>query len=135
VSEVLIDTDILSFYFRGDVGLRNKFDQYLFEFNQINISIITYYEILAGLEFKEATNQLQQFEKFATTNSIIHLTEESARISAVIYADFRKTGITIGSSDLLIAGIAIENDLILITNNKKHYTPIRNLRVKTGSLK
>lgn len=130
MSEVLIDTDILSFYFRGDVGLRNKLDQYLAKFNQINISIITYYEILAGLNFKEAKKQLQQFEEFATSNSIIHLTEESARISAGIYADLRKSGVTIGSSDLLIAGIAIENDLILITNNEKHYTPIRNLRVE-----
>lgn len=126
MSEVLIDTDILSFYFRGDVGLRNKLDQYLAKFNQINISIITYYEILAGLNFKEAKKQLQQFEEFATSNSIIHLTEESAGI----YADLRKSGVTIGSSDLLIAGIAIENDLILITNNEKHYTPIRNLRVE-----
>jgi tRNA(fMet)-specific endonuclease VapC len=130
VSEVLIDTDILSFYFRGDIGLRNKFDQYLKEFDQINISIITYYEILAGLKFKEAAKQLQQFEEFSTSNSIIHLTEESAQISAEIYSDLRKSGVTIGTSDLLIAGIALENDLILITNNEKHYSPIRNLRVE-----
>ena len=36
----------------------------------------------------------------------------------------------IGSSDILIAGIAISNDLVLITNNLKHYEPISKFKIE-----
>jgi tRNA(fMet)-specific endonuclease VapC len=54
VTESLVDTDILSFYFKGEQKVVNKFNDYLREFDVINISIITYYEILGGLKFKNA---------------------------------------------------------------------------------
>jgi tRNA(fMet)-specific endonuclease VapC len=46
MTECLVDTDILSFYFRGEPTVVLRFTDYLKEFDQINISIITYYEIL-----------------------------------------------------------------------------------------
>jgi tRNA(fMet)-specific endonuclease VapC len=52
------------------------------------------------------------------------------KLSGDVYADLRLNGITIGTSDILIAGIAIENELTLVTNNEKHYEPIRDLRIE-----
>jgi len=85
VTEVLVDTDILSFYFKGDSLVVRRFTEYLKELDQINISIITHYEILGGLSFKHAEKQIRDFEVFVNNNNIIHLTEESAKISAGIY--------------------------------------------------
>jgi len=130
VTESLVDTDILSFYFRGDQKVLGKFNNYLKEFDVINISIITYYEILGGLKFKKAEKQIKEFEEFVNNNTIIHISEESAKISGDIYADLRLKGITIGTSDILIAGIALENELTLITNNEKHYDPIQGLKIE-----
>jgi tRNA(fMet)-specific endonuclease VapC len=127
VTEALVDTDILSFYFRGDMKVVEGFSQYLKEFDLINISIITYYEILGGLKFKKAEKQIREFEDFINNNSIIHISEGSAKISGDIYADIRQRGITIGTSDILIAGVAMENGLTLITNNERHYEPIQGL--------
>lgn len=56
--------------------------------------------------------------------------EESARISGDIYADLRRKGVTIGTSDIMIAGIAIENDLTLVTNNERHYELIQGLAIE-----
>lgn len=36
--------------------------EYLKEFDIINISIITYYEIIGGLKFKKAEKQIRGFE-------------------------------------------------------------------------
>jgi tRNA(fMet)-specific endonuclease VapC len=130
VTESLVDTDILSFYFKGDSKVVEKFNDYLTEFDVTNISIITYYEILGGLRFKKAEKQIKEFEEFVNNNTIIHISEESAKISGDIYADLRQKGITIGTSDILIAGIAIENELTLITNNEKHYDSIRGLKIE-----
>ena len=111
VTEALIDTDILSFYFRGYPKVITRFNEYLKTFDQINISIITYYEIMGGLKFKKAEKQIRNFEEFISNNNIIHLSESSANSSADIYTELRRKGITIGTSDILIAGIAVENDL------------------------
>jgi tRNA(fMet)-specific endonuclease VapC len=130
VTEVIVDTDILSFYFKGDERVVARFSEYLKEFDQVNISIITYYEILAGLKFKKAERQLQDFEDFINDNNIINISDESAKISGDIYANLRQKGITVGTSDILIAGIAIENGLTLITNNEKHYEAIQGLNIE-----
>lgn len=130
MTESLVDTDILSFYFKGDQKVVDKFNDYLREFDVINISIITYYEILGGLKFKNAERQIKEFEEFVTNNTIIHISEESAKISGDVYADLRLKGITIGTSDILIAGIAIENELTLITNNERHYESIKGLKIE-----
>ncbi|MDX1905667.1 MAG: type II toxin-antitoxin system VapC family toxin [Bacteroidia bacterium] len=130
MTEALIDTDILSFYFKGDVQVVARLGDYLDMFDQVNLSIITYYEITAGLKFKNAVRQLHAFENFVNENTIINISEESARISGSLYASLRQKGVTIGTSDLLIAGIAIENGLTLITNNEKHYDAIQGLRVE-----
>jgi tRNA(fMet)-specific endonuclease VapC len=130
VREALIDTDILSFFFRGEPTVVDKFKNYLKEFEALNISIITYYEVLSGLKFKKAERQIQLFEEFVKNNTIIHLTEGSAKVSSEIYADLRKMGITIGTSDLLIAGIAIVNELTLISNNERHYASIKGLSIE-----
>jgi tRNA(fMet)-specific endonuclease VapC len=130
VTESIVDTDILSFYFKGDQKVIDRFREYLKEFDQINIAIVTYYETIAGLKFKKAEKQLREFAEFIDNNTIINVSEESARISGDIYADLRQRGITIGTSDILIAGIAIENGLTLITNNEKHYEPIQGLTIE-----
>lgn len=54
MKQVLIDTDTLSFFFRGDENVIEHFKKYLKKFDKINISIITYYEILSGLKYKDA---------------------------------------------------------------------------------
>ncbi len=128
--ESLVDTDILSFYFKGDQRVVDHFNEYLKEFDVINISIITYYEILGGLKFKKAERQIKEFEEFVNNNTIIHMSEESAKISGDVYSDLRQKGITVGTSDILIAGIAIENELMLITNNERHHDSIRGLRIQ-----
>lgn len=130
MAEALVDTDILSFYFRGDKIVVDRFREYLKEYDQINISIVTYFEILSGLKFKRAAKQISEFEEFVINNNIIHITEVSAKLSSEIYATLRQKGISIGSSDLLIAGVALENGLTLVTNNEKHYEPILPLKIE-----
>ncbi len=127
MNRVLIDTDILSYFLKGNKKVTNNFGLYLREYFEITISEITYFEILAGLTFKEANQQIEKFEIFVSTCEILKLSQDSIRASSNIYAELRRKGITIGTADLLISGIAITNNLILVTNNQKHYLPISEL--------
>lgn len=123
----LIDTDILSYFLKGDDQVAGNFEIYFKEYSKITISEISYFEILSGLTFKKATKQIQEFESFVSTCEVLKLSTSSLRVSANIYAELRGKGITIGTADLLIAGITIVNHLTLVTNNEKHYGPISHI--------
>jgi tRNA(fMet)-specific endonuclease VapC len=86
----MLDTDILSEFLRGNQKVINKVDEHLKEYGFINISIITYYEILNGLLYKDAKKQLTSFEEFIILNKVIPLTLRMAKTAATIQADLRK---------------------------------------------
>ena len=125
----MLDTDILSEFLRGNPKVVVKVDEYLKEFGFISLSIITYYEILNGLLYKDARKQLTKFEDFVELNKVVPLTLRTAKISAEIQADLRKKGTVIGHTDTLIAGIAMANEMQLITNNTDHFRRIKGLDI------
>ncbi len=107
----LIDTDTLSYFFRNNPSVVNKLEKYLNEYGYVNLSVITYYEVLNGLYFKDAKNQLKRFEDFVKLNQVLPLTDEIAKQAAKIYAELRKKGKTVGHNDILIASTAIANNM------------------------
>ena len=125
----MLDTDILSEFLRGNLKVIAKVDEHLKEYGYINLSIITYYEILNGLLYKDARKQLAKFEEFVELNKVIPLTLRMAKTAAVIQADFRKKGTEIGHTDTLIAGIAMTSELQLVTNNTDHFKRIKGLDI------
>lgn len=125
----MLDTDILSEFFRGNLIVIEKVDEHLKEYGFISLSIITYYEILNGLLYKDAKKQLSKFEDFVALNKVIPLTMRMAKIAANIQADLRKKGTEIGHTDTLIAGTAIANELQLVTNNTNHFNRIKGLEI------
>ena len=129
MQEALIDTDILSYYFKGQKNVQNSFIRYLRSFDRFNLSIITYYKVVSGLKAKNANRQLKVFDEFCEINNILPITEASINISDDIYAKLKKIGEIIDDIDLLIAGVALENKLILVINNTKHFDRIPNLKV------
>ena len=126
---VLLDTDILSEFFRGNSSVITNVEAYLQLYDAINFSIITYYEILNGLLYKDAKKQLQKFTDFAELNKIFPLTISATKKAAEIFAELKKNGQLIGHTDCLIAGIALTNGLQLATNNTDHFERVKGLEV------
>jgi tRNA(fMet)-specific endonuclease VapC len=134
MNRALIDTDILSYYFKGDPLVVENFKKYLREYDVVEISLITYYEITSGLLHKNAHKQLEIFNDFVTENIVIPLTEESCKISSEIYSKLRIKGELIDDIDLLIAGVAIENEMTLVTNNDSHFGRIPGLKIENWKM-
>jgi len=130
---VMVDTDILSMFFRNNHNVVSNFKEYFKEYERINLSIITYYEVLSGLKHRDALKQQDSFLEFVKYNKVLPLTEESIMISSDLYASLRKKGKPIDDIDLLIAGIALANNLILVTHNEGHFKRIRGLKISYWS--
>jgi tRNA(fMet)-specific endonuclease VapC len=129
----LIDTDIRSLFFRNDLAIIEHFREYLQEYGRMAISILTYYEILSGLKHRDALKQIDMFREFVKNNTIMPLTEKSVEISSDIYAALRKTGNQLDDIDIMIAGIAMAQNLVLVTHNINHFNRIEGLEVDDWS--
>ncbi len=97
----MLDTDILSEFLRGNQKVLGNVERYLDEYDSVNISVITYYEIQNGLLYKDAKKQLAKFEEFVSLNNVIPLTIPMAKKAAEIQAYLRNKGTIIGHTDTL----------------------------------
>lgn len=69
---VLIDTDILSLFFRNDLTVIEHFREYLQEHGGMDISILTFYEILSGLKHRDALKQLDDIDILIAGVALAH---------------------------------------------------------------
>lgn len=128
MKKVLIDTDTLINFFKDDLNTIKKSQVYLLEFDFLTICDITCFEFINGLEYRNATKKRPIFDLFIEQNEVLGTTLDSIKISARIYGDLRRKGMTIGTSDLLIADIAIQHNLESVTNNLGHFRHIEGLQ-------
>ncbi|MFP4421760.1 MAG: type II toxin-antitoxin system VapC family toxin [Desulfococcaceae bacterium] len=130
----LIDTDILSYFMKDMEPVVSRFQAYLEKMGKINLSIVTYYEIISGLKHKRSWKKLGFFQGFVEENRVLPLTPSSVGISSDVYANLRHQGCPIDNMDLLIAGVAISNGLVLVTHNKRHFGRIDGLELADWSV-
>ncbi|HAR49874.1 MAG TPA: VapC toxin family PIN domain ribonuclease [Smithella sp.] len=115
---ILVDTPVLIDYLRGTQNAAvAAFDKILEKGLPYGINKLIYLEILQGARTKEEFNQLREY--FETIPFYgLNLGKESHERAAQMNMACRRSGITIRSTiDLLIAEIAIENDLFLLISD------------------
>lgn len=132
--KMLMDTDTMSFFLRGDVAVKQAVSRHLYQHGKLYISIINQYEILSGLYFKNAQRQLQIFELFLPKITVLPLTNEAVEIASQQYAKNRKNGVVVDDIDLLIGSIALANNMGVATHNTKHYNKINGLYLEDWCL-
>ena len=109
MTQVVLDTDILSAVMKKNPVVIPKARSYLAEHGQFTLSILTRYEILRGLKAKGAAKQAIAFDRFCATNVVLPLTDEVVVKAAEIYAELSGRGALIGDADILIAASAPAN--------------------------
>lgn len=125
-NKTLIETDIFSEIRKGkNPQVIAKAIAYKTIFKHYTISVITVSEVIKGWRKLNRNDRIQEFLIDLPQMEILSLEQKSAELSGLIYADLEKTGQPIGLADVLIAAIAIENNLILATGNTKHYQKIQ----------
>ena len=127
MNKALLDTNILSYFLRGQANVVGKLNEYGQFYDFLTFSLLTYYEIKAGLTYRDSTRVLTQFEEIARESEILLLTLATMDIASNIYTDLRRRGLLIASMDLLIAASAMEYGYTLITANVRHFQNIQGL--------
>lgn len=126
----ILDTDMLMPLFKGVPSVLERARQHRDRYGHLNITIITYYEVMKGHEYVGALDRQKLFDEFCQLNNVIPLDQAACRRAAQVYADLRRRGNLIPDADILIAGIALAGDYVLVTQNVKHFQRINWLKVE-----
>ena len=99
---------------------------------EIAISSITVMELEYGLLYdpQRAKKLKPLIQAITSSVKLLPYTEKDAHYSASIRATLRKTGTPIGSYDILIAGAALNHQLILVTSNEREFRRIPELTIE-----
>ena len=124
-----LDTNIITAFLKNDSRVVERVSDYLEFFDKLTINIISYYEILRGLKDLGNEEKLRRFDNFIQENELVFITKDIIEKAAEIYAYLKKEGNLIEDADILMASTAIVEDLVLITNNLKHFKRVKDLRL------
>ena len=101
---IVLDTSFLIDYFR-DRELQSS----LPEGENATVTVISYYEIMAGIKRLRSKQEERFFRHFFGTVDILGVDTPSVEIASAITAKLSGLGIRVNAFDVLIAGTAIAN--------------------------
>ena len=119
---VIFDTDFLIGILRNDKGAILHLKKLLKQPNELFITHVTLWELYQGVyNSSKVEVNLKQTEELIQFFTIIPFTQSIAKRFGFLLNDLRKRGTPIGVMDTLIASIALEKELPLITGNRSHF--------------
>lgn len=124
----VIDTNTLIYFFKGMGSVPDK----LLEVSPKDIGIpsVVLYELEYGIAKSTSPRKRQaQLNELCSLVQILPFDDEAAKLSASVRASLEKKGKPIGPYDVLIAGTALANKGILVTNNTKEFTSVPKLKL------
>lgn len=97
---------------------------------QMCISAVTWGELVYGAEHSsQPEKNLQIIESMAARLEVLAFNQEAAIHFGQLRAELRKSGTPIGPYDMMIAGHARAEGLILVTNNIREFERVPGLRL------
>ena len=124
-----LDTNIVSYFLKGDSRIVAKIRLENNKGNQFVIPPTVYFEIQNWLLKNNSKNKIATFEKMYSVHNIGVIDKIVLDIASTVKLKLQQQGKNISDDDLLIAAFCIKYNLPLVTNNKKHFLNIENLEI------
>ena len=128
MTKYALDTNIVTYYLKGDKTIISRIADETDNRNVIIIPPTVFYEIKRWLLTINSIKKLMRFETMCSLSGIGFIGREILEAASVIFSGLQQKGITIDDNDTLIAAYCIHFDLTLVTNNEKHFKHIANLK-------
>jgi tRNA(fMet)-specific endonuclease VapC len=126
-NNVLLDTNIVSAWLKGETAIADKIDAS----GQVFIPIIVVGELHYGAQYSSNVQKnTSNINKVVARYDVLTLDEETAALYGIIKAELRKKGKPIPENDIWIAAIAMQYELLLITRDN-HFTEVEGITLKT----
>ena len=126
VEVVLVDTDVFSFYMKGDTRA-SLYDKHT-KGKKLALSFVTVGELLTWAKHKGwGPAKVAELERRIALTGVIPYDMALCQTYAELKAKLLKAGKPISDNDLWIAATAIRHSIPLTSHNRKHYDEIPGL--------
>ncbi|MCS6919723.1 MAG: type II toxin-antitoxin system VapC family toxin [Fimbriimonadales bacterium] len=130
MERLLLDTDVISFYLRGHLQTLQRVARYLEHYSQLELSVVSYYELRRGLVRIGASRRLRDLEILAARSKVWEVSYEVAHDASAIAGTLMAQGEKLDDADVLIAATARVLGIGVATGNLRHFGRIEGLRVE-----
>jgi predicted nucleic acid-binding protein len=127
VSTYALDSNIISFYLKGNTTVIANIEKAIIDDHAIVIPPIVHYEVKRGLLLIGADKQLRKLETLCSLFPVGELGDYLLEESIKIYVQERKAKRNTEDADIFIAAFCIHNNYTLVTDNIKHFQNITGL--------
>jgi tRNA(fMet)-specific endonuclease VapC len=128
VNKALLDTDIYSEVLKAiNPTVARNAATYRQSHGILTLSVITTMEIVKGCQRVQSSIRMQKFLNAVAREEVLPLNEPAAELAGRIAGDLERTGQPIGMADPIIAAIALDHRLELVTGNTAHFQRIQQL--------
>jgi len=124
----MLDTDTVSFVLRGCGRVAERLLQH--RPSEICISAITLAELRYGAELRRSRKIHKKIDLFVESVAVAPMESSACDRFGALAATLTHRGSQIGILDTLIGAHALALNLILVTNNTKHFQRIQGLRLE-----
>ena len=129
MSRRLLDTDVLSEIIKGkNAAIVARAAAYAAQHGRFTISAVSVAEVVYGFRRmgpRRADRAIRGV--FGGEAEVLPLDDPAARLAGRINADLERSGRVIGMPDVMIAAIALQNGLPLVTGNVVHFEQVRSI--------
>ncbi len=126
----LVDTDCIIDHFNRVERVSARLEE--LHGTGLAISIISLAELWEGVLFSKDPRRSQaMLVEFLSTTSVLGLDAETCKTFGQIRGTLRARGRLIGDFEMLIAATALQHNLTLLSNNRKHFAQIDGLRLES----
>ena len=121
---MLVDTDVLIWYLKGNTNARQEIEV----LSGFFISVVTYMELVQGMRNKQELIALRRALRLWNAK-VLYISEDTSA-KAMFYVEQHYLSHSMQLADALISATAVANGLDLLTGNAKHYRVLKDISIK-----
>ena len=122
----ILDTDTIIYSLKGHAAVRANLRAHLND--PLKICTVTLMELYYGAyKYREAASSLAKIRTLERSLDILPVGAECVETFGLLKANLEKAGSPLDDFDLIIASCALAHNLVLVTNNAKHFKRIAGL--------
>lgn len=128
---IFLDTNVVIGFLARNQTLRDRLEAAMEQSDDVAVSSVVAFELEYGAAFSANPERNRSgLEAFFEAVPVVPFSAGAAAAAAEVRAYLRRQGTPIGPYDLLIAGHAVAENALLITNNHREFSRVPGLRVE-----
>ena len=125
----LLDTNIIIYSLKGHTAVNRNLRSHLHD--PMHISVVTLMELYYGAyKSQKVESNIAKIRALEGTIEVIPAGKEVVAIFGSYKAKLERVGTPLDDFDLIVAACAMTHNLVLVTNNIKHFTRIEGLKIQ-----